>query len=787
MPILVQRYIFRELNRCSDQVPRCDISSTNLLNLGYCYIDGIGTQKDIETGIALVEKSAHTGCSAAQIYMLNICAADGCASEVSQEDLLRWCKKTATQERRLSAASLAMLDPEIRKQLRSHAATERVGMLTDAAPEKKSTWPAMTADVEVLYIGTMYNEVSTIEEILSSQPSLVDARNSFGQTPLISACQSGSLEAVLYLLRHGANVNLSDGDGFCALHWLISFSKTEQNQLMEILSKQQLRLEAPGFWPIGREDIPFNLHGAPRVNGTALLWAIAVGDQHMAKWLISKGAKTTHTSSILTSALDSACNEQALSFVELMLKDEETAAAVSQYRPLSGSKLTVNALFWVLSGGSRFDRLVRGGRKFEQVTEDLMKLLIKHGVSVEAVLNAGTFLKMSAPFATAYHHCNADMMRSGLAHGFLPYIDSTFGGATSGGPAMSLTIAQKDYEMFGYLIDAGASVAWRNFYKQDALALAAKELDDPWFADKLLERGAPLDDNEGPMTAFATAVYCGNLKFAKHMWNKGADRDARSTQNGMTVLGQLIGLRTKNAAERIQFLLNLPDRDGSDGFEAFRSPDIGHRSSALHVACSPYHSTVPFSEDPQSEETCRLTLSLLLRKYRTPEYVNSTMGPHRDVPLGLAIEIGNHHAVRLLLDARADPDAQDEYGRTPLDKLYWRYCFPSTMDVLKEAYPDRRKVAEILTFVNQNTSEIYSLLKGREAKSSVFRFPGWYESDGGYRTLDWVMSRLKENAEKSPVDQSTPMWGGMPITIPDHPMQFDERRRLARLKLDDGD
>ena len=132
----------------------------------------------------------------------------------------------------------------------------------------------------------------------------------------------------------------------------------------------------------------------------------------------------------------------------------------------------------------------------------------------------------------------------------------------------------------------------------------------------------------------------------------------------------------------------------------------------------------------------------------------------------------------MFLKAGADPNVKDEYDRTPLDLLYWRYCCPATLDVLKEVrHKDRQTIGKVLRNVNANTSNCLRLLREYDAKANVFRFPIWFDVSPGYRSLDWVIQRLKEDETRPPVDLTSPIWGGLPITIPERPMQFEEMKR----------
>ena len=613
----------------------------------------------------------------------------------------------------------------------------------------------------------------------------IESRNMYGQTPLIVAFQSGSLEIVLFLLKRGADIEARDAHGFTALHWLVSFSDSEKTKLASHLPRP---IEGVNFFgqipiPISSENPSPNLQGGPVVTGTPLHWAVAYLDTIAVNILLDLGADASRQQRTETrSPFEQACSAHAAGIIDRLLKETSIKTSITQYQNFGGG-LYVNPMFWVLAGSSRFVCLLKHGFSFQQEVERVMGHLVGVGVAVDAVLQKDSASpKMSAPFATAYHRCPVELMRAGLKNGFRSYLDTTFGMATSGGPAMSLAIAHNDRELFSTLLEAGASVEWRNVYKQSALSMVAKETDDVWFATRLLEKGVPVDDAEDPMSAFFFATYSGNLNVARFLWTKGARRDSRDPR-GKTILGSLIQMRTRNAANCVRFILGLPDRNESDGFIVFHATDgTGHKASAFHIALVSSESSEVLSEDPDTIETSRFIVSLLLQKYAATAYINSTAGAHYGVPLGAAVEIGNHHVVRLLLEAGANPNAEDEYSRRPLDLLYWRYCYPATLDYIKEVSPDDKpELTKRLSNVNQHTSEILSLLKSYGAEPNIFRFPAWHQSHPGYRNVEWVIARLNERRDSPSLDDSEkPSWGGLPISIPERPMQFERLRILAK-------
>ena len=740
----------------------------------------------------MLHEASDYGSIKAQRHLIRIHTAQGTLGGLDGSTLARWASEALQEDDKRGLRVLQSLDQGAFARLKKVWATSRsFGSEEIASPEHEkhpctvtSIHEGLTWRAAFVRFASALNLGQLVRRMISLEPSSKGGVNAYGQTPLIIAFQSGSFEVAKLLLERGAEIGARDPNGFTSLHWLISFSDTEKRKLASLLIGKSQDPDAFGkVLPGQLESPPPNLQGGPLITGTPLHWAIAYQDVVAVDILIKLGSKPSARHGTETrSAMEMACTYHAAEIVHRMLREPSVNAIASQYQPLGGRQLQVNLMFWVVSGISRFGSLIRLGVAFEKKIEETMRHLVNVGVAVYPVLQTfpSDALRMSAVFAVSYHQCHAEVMQAGLKNGFGEYLDTTFAMESSGGPAMSLAIAHRDCDMFATLLDAGASVTWRNIYKQSALGLVASETDSVWFAVKLLEKGVPVEDPEDLLSPFFAATYKGNLKIAKLLWDRGARRDHRN-EAGLTILGYLICARTRNAVRCIRFILSLPDRDESNGFEVLHQDVTQHRSSALHVALTPENVSDVMSEDPEIMETSRLVVSLLLQKYSGQEYVNSNTGPHHDVPLGAAVEVGNHHVVRLLLEAGADPNAEDEYARRPLDKLYWRYCYPATLDYLNSVAPDdKHELAQRLTYVNQNTSEILSLLKSYNAQPNVFRFPLWHESNPGYRNVDWVIARLKERRDKPPaIESDVPVWGNLPIRIPENPMQFEQRRRLA--------
>lgn len=793
----VKKFIFSELEATLEASSSDAQNAHAMYNLAYCYIDGLGVEPDLSKGIELLHCAAKLGSPKARKQVLEISTARWRLEDLDQESFLNWgaeiidetdrkCLSVlhnhdlhAYRHKRQAWSINRMLNMEFMAHTANGTVTSESDICASSSWRKKMAHFASATDL-----------VMVLQDMLGQNATILETLNSYGQTPMIVAFQSGSFEVAKYLLQQGADLTAQDLDGISALHWLVSFPDSEKAEIASYLYAGVSNTDAFARIPQQRAQA-LNTEGAPNATGTPLHWAVACRDVLAVDMLMSMGYNASRRPDANTlSPFEQACSLRAAEIVERMLQDPSVRATATRHHPFRPEfSVTINAMFHVLKDVSRSQLLAQLGLSFEETIAATIGHLVNAGTSIDSVLYAGAGtshpMPMSATFATAFHQCPVEIMRAGFQHGFCQHLNTTFGGASSNGPAMSLAIAHKDRQMFGALLGAGASISWRNMYRQSALTLAAKETDDPWFVERLLDMGALVDDPTEPMSGFYVATYSGNLSIATLLWERGAKRETKD-RNGMTILGRLIGMRTRNSTRCIRFVLGLRDREESDGFLVWRGKDDFDRS-AFHVALVATEQADSLSEDPEKMETSRLLFSILLEKYHSQQQVDSKIGTHRDTPLGAAVEIGNHYVVRLLLEAGAEPNAEDEYSRTPLDKLYWRYCYPATIEYLQNApLDDKIELAKRLRHVNENTSEIMSLLLSHGAHANVFRFPAWHESSPGYRDVEWVSARLRERREAPPQTPSeVPSWSGLPITIPERPYQFESQRRLAARRAAD--
>jgi ankyrin repeat protein len=768
LPESVQQCLATKLEEIAEMDGDLNRRALALFNLSYAYVDGIGVKMDLVRAKFLLLKSANAGLHTAQDAYVSLFLHSTVDNETGPKDrsreCLSWIRAAAQRGNKRALALLRSQVPLVAQDAhKSWCLNQTFAVPAPRGHEFEDLRMEERSDVldwiqwrsSFLRFAAQNNLLGMAKLIAEVDNSVLDQTDDEGQTALLLACRAGNTPVSRFLIMEGASTSKGDVKRVTPLHWLSSFEGDDKALMANMLAEKEVD---PNAWAVGGHD------NSTRP-GTPLHWAVEQNDIVVAQLLVQIGSDPLCRSSEddTWNPFQLACSLAHSCIVRYFLQLPAVATFASQHNAWGRSALMINPLFCALGGGSRWDRLVRHGERFEIETKDTLQSLVEKGADPSCVLRDGE-LQMAAPFAVAYHDCNHDLMSSGLECGFKPFVECNFGRAGSGATPLFMAITDRHYEMVKILLENGANIHARDAFNMTPLHRAAKETDNIDYVKILLEKEAMLDDPV-PVTPFWIAVYSGNLRIAKYLYDLGADRDFTNPETHRTALGELIWMRTRNAARRVKFLLALPDRNSSDGSVVFKM-DQHREIDALHLAVA------AFSEDPDVAEVTRLMVTYLLEKYSGEEYLNSTKGAHRATCLASAVEEGNFKVARLLLAARLDPNIPDEYGRTPLDHLLWRYCYPASLDIFQTVDTTNQfQVSQLLSFVNRNTSELYSLLLSYNAKSRVFKFPAWYQDHPGYRNLDWVMEQLKEKREASPVQRSTPYWGGLQITIPERPMQ----------------
>lgn len=775
MPWVVQQAIARDLGVIATSDLDSSRKASAKINQASAYLCGLGVDPNVQMAADLVLEAAKDGDTRARgLYAAVFCSTSKPSTTMDLETRRTWLTRAAEDGDSLSLHHLRLQWPDDWRRVRTKRAHAEVEPLGEAARDRLKFRRAV-----------LQEDVDGVDAMLDSKPNLLLEDLGDGETALLLSTRFGLALVTRALLERGADPTLRDLAGVTPLHWLISFHPDDQPEMASLLVRKGADPHATTSAFPSRGGHP---HHAPE-RGEPLHWAIVNQDLSAIDALLSIGASVTfHEPSPgelpALAPWEFACRIADAQIMAYLLAIDGVAAKVARPQPLRDMPGMAYPLFWLTAGCTLQDRVMRYGGAYEKGMREAMRLLAGlEGYDATALRLPGTNQWMTGVFSAVIHRNSADVLRAGIEEGhFSVGLDMPWGMA-SGSTALFLSIAHRD--MFEYLLSAGADVHARDQHGLSTLHRAAKETDDIFFAEKLLEAGVPLEPSDHTIVSpFYVAVFCGNYTIARYLYDRGADRDRFTRRNEnvqTTILGDMLRKHTHSSAQRVEFLLGLPDRGGSDGFIVMRI-EPGKPTEEF----SAFHVIGPeMTEDPDDAEITRVLIELLLEKYHSPAHLNKTGPPYEQTVVDQSTEIGNYKVVAALLQRGADANLADAYGRTPLDKLHFRYCYPALTPALKGAdLGDPRRIARTVAYVNRNTSELYGLLQSHGAAPGIFRWPGWHAERPGYRDAKWVIDRLREDqspekmARKQVTRESATkaakqaaegsgrvelIWGGLPI------------------------
>ncbi|KAF4338678.1 serine threonine kinase [Fusarium beomiforme] len=760
-PKAVRVALFDSLKTIFDVSTNQNERAQAAMNLANAYTDEIGVEYDLKMVAYYILQAAKLGLEKARTLYLSVFSHVPDQEIPDQETLYTWVLDSAQAGSPIALEILKETWPtdweQANRKIQKVELT-RLGVNTESSKDLSSVLQCLSLNdgefshsQDLLLWSIVMDKPDVTVTCLNSNNGLVEMAFQNGETPLLLASRLGRKHILETILKHpscGTAAGIADERGITPLHWLVSFTDEDHEALSKLLVSKGADLNAPAC-TISTTPYGVKINEDGLMTHTPLHWAITMKKISAVDTLIKLGADPTfcmesgEREAAYLSPLELACDLCYSPVVERLLQEPPVQKEASTPKPMvGGGELMYLPLFHVISGTPRWQRLMTLGVDFELETKKTMKALIDNGAPTDAVLQLGN-VKMSAPFATAYHQCAADLMVSGLELGFATQLDTTFGRISSGGSTLFLAITHGDRVMFKALIDSGADINAVDSDGLNALHRAAKETDDVYFVEELLGRGLPVDPvSPEPFSAFYAATYCGNLTVAQYLYDRGADRDRVPTAMKKSIMSDMLSTGTRNALQRVKFLLSLPDRNGSDGFMVKIDDDTTY---------SLFHFTIKYvGEFAEENEITGIMIVELLKKYHTQEQLDNTAGPHEMTALAVAAEAGNYFVVRRLLEYGASPNVPDQYGRTALDLVYKRYCFPEMLPALKEAdLEDEKMVAKILNAANENTTELISLLKAHNAETRSWSAPSWIETDSGLRGLSWVLERLRKDHTNS--------------------------------------
>ncbi|KAL2396882.1 hypothetical protein ABEF93_004316 [Exophiala dermatitidis] len=279
------------------------------------YMNGYGTQPDVEEARRLILHAARYGHEVSQAHAWRISKVSG--NELSvDEQLLKMLENRAMNGSRAALNDLGLIAPEkverIKKILKLGLAGVGASFFCDdlihgfGFPQWMNTFKNTTILVQnlrnlnaiaenrvnkrgdrILHMAASCGEPQAITALLDNFPTLtVNQLNDAGETPLLSACRAGQREVVKLLIEIGADPTIVTSSKESPLHWLISFEEDEVEEIGNSLVSKGANIRLLTTKPINYTNFPSGVDADTLPPGTPLTWAVHHDRADIIKFLI---------------------------------------------------------------------------------------------------------------------------------------------------------------------------------------------------------------------------------------------------------------------------------------------------------------------------------------------------------------------------------------------------------------------------------------------------------------------------------------------------------------------
>lgn len=177
-----------------------------------------------------------------------------------------------------------------------------------------------------------------VKRILEQYPQLIDAVDSKGCTPILSACAHGHMKVAVMLAEKGANINAKDKNMRTALHYACAFGRLDVATLLTEKDADLNLKEKNGWTPFHLAcdtgsttvasllaDKGANINIQDNHGYTALHYACAYARSEIATLLVEKGALTTICENEGRTAIELTTDTALVSTLASMLASREQA------------------------------------------------------------------------------------------------------------------------------------------------------------------------------------------------------------------------------------------------------------------------------------------------------------------------------------------------------------------------------------------------------------------------------------------------------------------------------
>ncbi len=532
-------------------------------------------------------------------------------------------------------------------------------------------------DDEQLVAAVEAGDSATVERLLEAGAN-PDARDASGDPILKSAIQARSPDLVALLVAHGADVNALDGSGNALLPEAV---RRGDLTIVETLVDAGADLEA---------KLVAYATGFVVIDASALGWAASDGRNEIAEFLITRGADVNQISRAFDLVpLHLAAWADNADMIDLLLDNGANPYAQSNLSPeglmplhlaiVNGSLDAIRAL---LSGGVEVDVRLPSGQTplMYALTVSALErartvtILLEHGADPNLQNNAGN---------TALHQA-ARWNRLSSISTLIEYGASLDLQNNAGKTVLDVAVSPQVVELLRGL-DAGqtnsepgarATPQPESEAEQLAEAIAGR---DAAATEQLLQAGA--DPNTGDASGdplLRLAILDGSVDIVELLIEYGADVNALDSR-GDALLPQAA---RSGQLEAVQLLLdagadvhgrltaNDYDSGGVDGTALYHAALEGYDEIAeLLIA---HGADVNLGESWVNETPLHVAafqnrpnmVAILLEHGADPDRLSDWRGGY--TPLQYAAITGSVEAIEALLAGGANPNSQNEFGRTPL-------------------------------------------------------------------------------------------------------------------------
>ena len=265
--------ILKELLKLSDSSD--SRQSSALWNLGLIYLTHfVNPDSSIDEGLRFIRLAAEAGDCRAQAMSRRIHEAFSPDSHfpVSQETYVDMLEQAASAGHQTALEDLRAIqedDASTNAQVSYASRFYNPILVDDVESLHASALVSKNGDV-ALHRAAAMGELQHIMSILSRPEARIDIKNLDGETPLMSACRFGRLQAALRLLEEGADAAVRNRFGENCLHYAWCFNSHDGEVLVRALVRHGCSLR-----DISRRSIPSSdLDLLPVLPGTPLERAV---------------------------------------------------------------------------------------------------------------------------------------------------------------------------------------------------------------------------------------------------------------------------------------------------------------------------------------------------------------------------------------------------------------------------------------------------------------------------------------------------------------------------------